>query len=547
MRGTSTTLSVVATGTNLTYQWYKSDPSGGAYVAAGTTSSITVTPSGSVSNYYVVVSNACGTIQSSTASITTVACMNAAITQQPSSYTIQPGGSANFTVGATGTNLHYQWYKSDPAGSTYVAVTGGTSSSLTIVPASAQANYCVKVWSDCGSVVTSVTVTASFSCTPVFITSQSQSTTINNGDMTILSVSASGTSMSDPTHYAWWQSTDAIHYYTISSAPSVQVAPGMTTYYYCVVSNNCNNTTSNVISVTVVSGSGVMAGQPRLQTPKLHAGSMGIASGTLAPVITAQPLSISVPPGNTGTLSVAADSGTFQWYASMDGETYQPIPNAIDPILNIQPTALTYYFARVTNEWAALNSEVATVIVAPVPLATPVVQTATQEVSFTPGAPVSLEVRASGTNLHYQWYKSDPTGAAFAPLGDDAPRVTDTPAGPEAVYVVRITNDAAFIDTQLIVARSTACVSPTITVQPQAAVVHAGGATTLQVNATGTGTLSYQWFGSDAAGTGWIAVSNATAASINLSPDETHFYYCVVTSSCGNSVTSNTVAVQVTP
>ena len=200
-----------------------------------------------------------------------------------------------------------------------------------------------------------------------------------------------------------------------------------------------------------------------------------------------------------------------------------------------------------SSSTASINSEVATVSVAPAPLATPVCESLTQEVTFAPGSPVSLEGRASGANLHYQWFKSDPTGVDFTSLGTDSPRLTDTPGGPEAVYVVRITNDADFIDTQIIVARSTSCDTPVIDGHPQGASVHAGTSATLQVSASGSGQLSYQWFSSDAAGTGWIAIPYATASSMTVSPDEPRFYYCLVTSSCGNSVLSNTVPVEVIP
>lgn len=547
-RGTATTLSVGATGTNLTYQWYKSDPAGSSYVAAGTASTLNVAPTSSSSTYYVVVSNGCGSVTSSTVTITTVVCTNAAITSQPSNYTFQPGGSATFTVGATGTNLHYQWYKSDPAGATFVAVTGGTSSTLTIVPASSQANYYVKVWGDCGSVLTSVTVTATQACNPINIIDAPQSTTINSGQMILLSVDVTGTNP----WYTWMESTDGNHYYNISNSPGVYVAPSVTSYYYCFIGNDCSSATTDVISVAVAGGGGVMAGQPAAQktvnpagAPKLHSASNGLASGTLAPVFTVQPVSATVPPGGTATLSVAADSGTYQWYASTDGATYQPIPNATDPILNVKPAERTHYFARVTNEWAALNSKVATVSVALAPLATPSYHSSTQDVRFTPGSPVALEVRASGANLHYQWFKSDPAGASYTAIGTDAPRLTDPPAGPEAIYIVRISNDAGFTDTQWIFARSTACAAPVITTQPQKASVHSGGSATIQVAATGSG-LSYQWFATDAIAATWAAVADATGPSLTVTPQETRFYYCVITSSCGSAVTSAAVPVEVT-
>lgn len=69
--GASTTLSVTATGTApITYQWYiGSSGSTAAPVSGGTSSSLTVSPSATTS-YWVRVTNACGVVNSSTATVT---------------------------------------------------------------------------------------------------------------------------------------------------------------------------------------------------------------------------------------------------------------------------------------------------------------------------------------------------------------------------------------------------------------------------------------------------------------------------------------------
>lgn len=66
--GQSTTLTVTATGTSLSYQWYQGTaPNTGS--PAGTGPSLTVAPSATTS-YWVRVSNACGTVNSTTATVT---------------------------------------------------------------------------------------------------------------------------------------------------------------------------------------------------------------------------------------------------------------------------------------------------------------------------------------------------------------------------------------------------------------------------------------------------------------------------------------------
>lgn len=66
--GTAATLSVVATGTSLTYQWYKA----GAAILGATAESFTVTAANvsDAASYYVVVTNTGGTVTSSTVIVT---------------------------------------------------------------------------------------------------------------------------------------------------------------------------------------------------------------------------------------------------------------------------------------------------------------------------------------------------------------------------------------------------------------------------------------------------------------------------------------------
>src|SRR5207245_4392789 len=105
--GTSASFSVSATGTGLSYQWYKAtSPMNGQ-----TSSSLVLnTLSGSdAGNYSVVVSGVCGNPVTNSASLTVN--QSLAVSSTPTSVTNCPGTSASFSVSATGTGLSYQWYK----------------------------------------------------------------------------------------------------------------------------------------------------------------------------------------------------------------------------------------------------------------------------------------------------------------------------------------------------------------------------------------------------------------------------------------------------
>ncbi len=97
--GTSASFSVSATGTGLSYQWYK-----GATLLAGQTGSSLVLANVSAADagtYSVVVSGVCGNSVTNSASLTVNA--NVVVVSAPVSLTNCPGTSASFSVSATGT------------------------------------------------------------------------------------------------------------------------------------------------------------------------------------------------------------------------------------------------------------------------------------------------------------------------------------------------------------------------------------------------------------------------------------------------------------
>jgi len=151
--GQTATMSVSASGTApLSYQWYQgssgdtSNPIPGAITGSWTTPPLTQT-----TNYWVRVSNSCGSANSNTATITvTTPCTAPSITTNPQGQTIQSGQTAALSVSASGTApLSYQWYLGS-SGDTLTPV--GTNSSSYTTPALTQTtSYWVRVTNSCGS------------------------------------------------------------------------------------------------------------------------------------------------------------------------------------------------------------------------------------------------------------------------------------------------------------------------------------------------------------------------------------------------------------
>jgi hypothetical protein len=215
LNGTSTALSVSATGVGLTYQWYSNTSasnSGGSSINGAT--SVSYTPPTTLAGttyYYCVVT---GTCSSATSSVSGAITVNAAtaITSQPSTGTQSLCINASATalsVTATGASLTYQWYSNASASNSGgSSVSGATSASYT--PATNTAGtkyyYCV-VGGTCSSATSGVSGAITVNATTA-ITSQPSTSIQNlclNGTPTALSVSASGVGLT----YQWYSNTSA--------------------------------------------------------------------------------------------------------------------------------------------------------------------------------------------------------------------------------------------------------------------------------------------------------------------------------------------------
>ena len=137
--GGTAAFSVTATGSApLYYQWY--GPSSSVVVGAvNSTLTLSNVQPGNAGSYFVLVTNANGFAQSSNAVLTvTNSGMAPVTTHQPTNETVAIGGTAVFSVMATGSPTpHYQWF--GPTG----AISGAATSTLTLsnVQPSAAGSY----------------------------------------------------------------------------------------------------------------------------------------------------------------------------------------------------------------------------------------------------------------------------------------------------------------------------------------------------------------------------------------------------------------------
>ena len=158
----------------------------------------------------------------------------------------------------------------------------------------------------------------------------------------------------------------------------------------------------------------------------------------------------------------------------------------------------------------------------------------TQPVSAT-GASTTFTAAAtansgSGTvTPAYQWY-SGTVGSGTAISEATSASYTTSTAG--SYYVTAIAAYGTTASNQVTLTAATTASAPTITTQPATQTVVSGNTATFTVAATGSGTLSYQWY--NAAG----AISGATSASYTTGTAGS--YYVVVTNTVGTSTAATT-------
>ena len=528
-------LSVTATGTGtLAYQWYSnstSATSGGTLIAAAT--NITFTPPNTTVEtvyYYCIVTGTCGTATTSISEVIvtplTIIATNPIVTQ-----TICSGGiPLNLIVLATGTGiLTYQWFSN-----TTNATTGGilitTAPAATFYPPNSTVGtvfyYCV-VTGTCGTVTSTVSEVIVTPLTVITLNPITTQTICNNSPATTLSVLATGTGVIT---YQWYSNTtnSSIGGTLITSATNTTFTPSNTTvgnvYYYCIATGTCGTATST-ISEVIITPLTVIATNPIV--------TQTICNNSLATIL-------SVAATGTETL-------TYQWFSnstnatsggtlitSATAATYTP-PNTI--------VGTVYYYCVVTGTCGTATTSISEVIVTPLTVIT--LNPITTQTICNNSPSTTLSVLATGTGvITYQWYSNTTNSSIGGTLIISATNTTFTPSNTTVgtVYYYCIATGTCGTPTSTV---SEVIVTPltVIATNPIVTQTTCLAITTvdLSIVATGTGTLTYQWYSNvtnSVIGGSLINLeTNTTFTQPNTSVG-TVFYYCIATGTCGTATST---------
>ena len=277
-----------------------------------------------------------------------------------------------------------------------------------------------------------------------------------------------------------------------------------------------------------------------------------------APVITAQPVSKNVCSGYSQSLSIGANYATnYQWF--FNGGAIGNNSSTLS-FPDISTSNSGNYSSTVSSGAGSVSSNTVTLsVVNPTTLT---ITTQPSSVSVYSTQTATFSVGASGTGiLAYQWYTGTPGSGTKIALATSSSYTTAalTAANSGTTYYVTVsdpdctgttlTSNAATLS----VSDTDTAVPPTIDVQPTGQTVSVGGTATFSVTASGSGTLSYQWYrvpysstelSSPTAG---VPISGATSTTYTVPSSETaqsndgDHYFVLVSNAYGQAVSSRVV------
>ena len=571
--GSRPTLSVVATGDDISYQWYKNttnDNTSGDIIP-GKTSATFEPPTNTVGTtyYYVKVSSGkgCAAAVSNTAKIEVT--KPTKITRQPTNIrhcmgTFPPPNRLEVDAEGTGT-LTYQWYLKNnnyPSGTTVPNVPGNTGQDFFYNPpidSPHTTTYYVEVTSDCGTeksddIVVDIIPYPSFKSGGNLTTNDNA--TYCKGATSVRKLKVDVQQGAGGPVYQWYKATTPTERgEAIDRAWSNEYEPDVSEagifYYYVTVRNQqycTEELTSNRAKITVTKPTKITANLDDTTEVKYCKDATNAAA-------------LSVTAEGTGNF-------TYTWH-KVDAAT--SVDSVVKTRANVTDnqdtyTPLTteegtfYYYVVVHSDCGAdkTSKRAKITINKPTGFKQPNGNLDdTTEVKYCENATDALTIKVEGTAPYtYKWYKADNATDAGEEVrtqtnsNSNQDSYTPTTVG-TAYYYVKITGHCgAEVTSNRAKITITKVTAITANLSP-AEVKYCKGATNvakLTVTAEGTPTIGYKWYKArNATDAGTEILGAITREYTPLTTEEgTSYYYVVVHSDCGSDVTSARAKVTIT-
>ncbi|OFY61642.1 MAG: hypothetical protein A2X04_06070, partial [Bacteroidetes bacterium GWF2_41_9] len=518
--GTNPTFTVVASGNITAYQWYKGAAplaDGADYSGTGTaTLTVLDAQAPDAGAFSCVISGICGNVTSSTADLTVIPASQIVI-QPVTPVNVCETSNFSLNVVATAGAHTYQWRRDGTALVNDARISGATTSVLNItgvVPADAGAYTCFVDGTEISS-ASIVTVDPT-----TIITAHPSGGTKCVGDMHIFSVTAAGANLT----YQWYKNDLSS---PVGGATSFEyiinpLVVGDNGTYFCVVTGDCGQRTSNPATLVVNSPVSVVA-QPAASTTLCQGNSTSLlfnVSGTNLTYVwnkNGQPITDANITGiNTNTLvitgSIVSNAGSYT--CTVSGLCSTPV----------------------TSNTATLTVNPTTVI-------------SSQPISRTKceGESVTFAVAASGTNMNYSW-RLNGIAIGGAPDNPVYSIAVLNKATHEGNYTCIVSGDCGAAVTSetavLTVNRNTTIGAPVISGNP----ICQNGSTNISITATGDG-LTYLWKkeGQPITSGSVSGITTNTLVISNALTSDAGVYTCTVTGLCGSPQTSINAVITVNP
>jgi hypothetical protein len=398
--GGNATITVLATGSELIYQWQVSTDGGITYndISGATTSSFLIngiTNAFNNNKYRVNISNNCASTAVSE-SATLLVSEPATLTSQPIGQSVCESSNINFEVTTSGNNVSYQWQVSTDGGISFTNITGATNATYqlnNVAPLLNNNLYRAVVFSCSAVGLNSATALLNVTRLPLVLTAPTN-TSACVGNAAVFGIEATG----DNVQYQWQMSSDGgITFNDISGATSASITINN-------VGLNMNNylirvLLSNTCSASVLSPTAILTVNAQAS-------------------IVSSPVNQSACQGNTASFSAEATGPdlSYQWQISTDnGATFTDISGAITSSLNITNVTASMnnnqYRVKLTTSCSVSSISTNSAILTVLPPAN--IVTNPSNFSACAGTDATFSISAEGTNVQYQWQVSTNNGVSY--------------------------------------------------------------------------------------------------------------------------------------
>ena len=264
----------------------------------------------------------------------------------------------------------------------------------------------------------------------------------------------------------------------------------------------------------------------------------GSGGNTASATFTATPTSVSITPITPANQTSAPATVDFSATASggaTDNLTWSATGGTISSTgVWIAPDTPGTYTIKATSADDPAVSVTTTIVIS-----LPVITTQPISENVCAGASPSFTIAASYASS-YQWYK----GASEVSTGNTL-TFNDVTSASNGSYTCTVTNAAGTVTSNVAVLNVLTPAAPAITSNPASVSVYASQTATFSVSATGTGTLTYQWYtGAPPNGTAIAGATSSTytTGSLTDADNGTEYYATVTDTACTNTTLTSTAA-----